>query len=496
MAALFTQLACFFIAIRRRRAKLFFKFGIEITDDRAPVDAFVFNVIQLLFHFGSETDVHNIFKAFDQHIHHLIGNGVGEHILCFLADVFLVELCNDGGVGGRSADPLFFHHLNQRCIRITQGGLGEFLLRLHALFKHLIPFGKVGQELGRIHAFFVVFVGKILIDRRETREQQHLAACLEYVAAVFNFHLRAVVFCFRHLRSQETLVDKLVKLIVSCVQQALCALGRHQKVDGTNGFVSVLRPLLGRIEVRLGRNVVVAVALTDICKRLFLGILGNTDGVRSHIGDERNVVAARRLHTFVQMLRQGHGVRRRKAELGRSVLLQGTRRKRSRRVRFCHRLFYLGYDVIACGKRRKHRFRFFLGSRLILFRSLLFKQRLEGGVLPFHVDKLDGQVPKFFGLEGFNFTFSFYNQAKGNRLHSACRKAASAVRTFVNHFVIEQRGKLIAYKSIQHTACLLRIHQPIVDFTGARKRRFDCRFRYFVKLDTVFGVFIQSQNRL
>ena len=83
----------------------------------------------------------------------------------------------------------------------------------------------------------------------------------------------------------------------------------------------VLRALFGRVDVRLfGRELFAVLRLYEF-ERVVLRFLGNTDGVRSYISNQRDMVAAD-VHTLVEVLRHKHCFGRGHAELVRSVLLQ------------------------------------------------------------------------------------------------------------------------------------------------------------------------------
>ena len=129
-----------FVTVTRRAANISLKPGIEIGNDVMPVHAAVFDSVELGFHVCRKANVHNVRKASYEHIHNLIGDFVGDHVLAFFLDVFLVELGDDGSVSGRSADSLFFHCFNEGSICVAKGGLREFLFLLHGNFVKIIPF--------------------------------------------------------------------------------------------------------------------------------------------------------------------------------------------------------------------------------------------------------------------------------------------------------------------------------------------------------------------
>ena len=130
VTALSARLLRNLIAIGRRTAKVSFKAGVEIPDNRTPVHTALFDIVKTIFHVCRKADVHDVFKTADKHIHNVVGNGGRHHVLAVLLDVFLHQLGNNRCVGGRSTDTLFFHRFNDGCVRITQGRGGEFLFLL------------------------------------------------------------------------------------------------------------------------------------------------------------------------------------------------------------------------------------------------------------------------------------------------------------------------------------------------------------------------------
>ena len=62
-----------------------------------------------------------------------------------------------------------------------------------------------------------------------------------------------------------------------------------------------------RLEVpRLGREIILAVNGSDILSRCGLRLLGDTQAVGSHIGDESDCTHSGNIDTFVKLLRSFH----------------------------------------------------------------------------------------------------------------------------------------------------------------------------------------------
>ena len=91
------------------------------------------------------------------------------------------------------------------------------------------------------------------------------------------------------------------------VEQFFRLFGRHFEVDGSDGLVRVLRSLFRGVIVGFFGNVLFAVDRADTGERVLLRLRGNADGVRSHVGNEGDVIAVFRLYTLIEVLRETHG---------------------------------------------------------------------------------------------------------------------------------------------------------------------------------------------
>ena len=272
------------------------------------------------------------------------------------------------------------------------------------------------------------------------------------------------------------------------IQQIFRLVRRHRNVDGAHGFVRVLRVLFRGIKIRLFGRVIIAVRGADVCQRALLRFRRNTYGVRSHIRDERDMVAVFRADAFVQVLREAHRFGRREAQLVGRFLLHRRSGERRGRVAFHHRFFHRSHNEFSRFQRGEHRFRFLFGSGLVFLAVFLFEGSFERRVFQFLILQQRGNVPVFLRLERFDFPFSVHNQFQRHRLHSAARKRSGIVFRF--DFVVQQGGKFVAHQSVQHAARLLRVHKVIIDCPRLRKRFFHRFLRNFVEFDAVFRFFV------
>ena len=94
------------------------------------------------------------------------------------------------------------------------------------------------------------------------------------------------------------------------------------------------------------------------------------------------------------------------------------------------------------------------------------------------------QRPVFLRLECTDLIFPIHNQTGGNRLDTTGRQASADL-------LPQQRRQLIAYDPVQDTACLLGIHQVIVDGTGVGNRLRHHPLGNFIKGNTP-GLFLRQ----
>ena len=267
------------------------------------------------------------------------------------------------------------------------------------------------------------------------------------------------------------------------------ALGGERHVDGTDGFVRVLRPLLGGVMIGLCGAVLLAEALLDIGKRRRLRLVGNARRVGTDIGDKGDMPLPFDVHALVEVLRHEHGLGRGVAELVGSILLQGARREGRGGVRARHALLDGRDGVFARRKRLKDGVRLLLAAHFELFIVELFERRLEGGEFLLFILQFCGDRPVFFGFERLDLALAVDDEPERHRLHAPRRKPAL-------QFVVEKRRELIAHEAVKDAARLLRVHEVIVDLPRVLQRLRDGFGRNFVEFDAVLSVPVQPQHRL
>src|SRR5690242_10762732 len=100
----------------------------EFLDGFAPVELAFFDVVEFFLETGSEGDVEDVLEAFDQeHADAFAEHGGGEAALLFFHVFALDDGGNDGSVGGRAANAIFFQFLDESGFGVTRRRLGEVL---------------------------------------------------------------------------------------------------------------------------------------------------------------------------------------------------------------------------------------------------------------------------------------------------------------------------------------------------------------------------------
>ena len=241
--------------------------------------------------------------------------------------------------------------------------------------------------------------------------------------------------------------------------------------------------------IGLCRAVLLAEALPDVGKRRRLRLVGNARRVGTDIGDEGDMPLPFDVHALVEVLRHEHGLGRGVAELVGGILLQGARREGRGGVRARHALLDGRNGIFARRKRPKDGVRLLLAAHFELFIVELFERRLEGGEFLLLILQFCGDRPVFFGFERLDLALAVDDEPQRHRLHAPRREPAL-------QFVVEERRKFIAHEAVQDAACLLRIHEVVVDLARVLQRLCDGLGGNFVKFDAVLAVLIEPQHRL
>ena len=98
-------------------------------------------------------------------------------------------------------------------------------------------------------------------------------------------------------------------------------------------------------------------------------------------------------------------------------------------------------------------------NRIFLMRESMVQFAFKNGCIAgVSTDKISKNTVSRRSAESLYLALFLYDQTNRYRLHTTCRKTGC-------HFLPEDRRQLKSNDTIQHTTCLLCIHQIIVDIT-------------------------------
>ena len=137
---------------------------IEVIHRLVPVGLAALDLIQIFFHLGREVHIHDVWKLLQhQAIHRPAQQGGLELFLVALHIAAVDDGGDNGCVGGRTTDAVFFQCLDEGRFGVAGGRLGELLLTLQvAQLQHLTLFqrGQGGLLLSFSFGGFLVQDGE------------------------------------------------------------------------------------------------------------------------------------------------------------------------------------------------------------------------------------------------------------------------------------------------------------------------------------------------
>ena len=268
-----------------------------------------------------ELQIHDVGEVLLHEPGHDLTQRRGAQILALLDDVIVGRDGGDRrGVGGGAADALLLHGADQRRLRVAGGRLRELLVGGHLLELQAFALAERGQRILKLVALLVLC---LLIDGGVAGELQLGVVGAEGVPGGIHVHGHVVIDGVCHLACGEAAPDQAIEPILLLCQVLADHLGRQVHVRGADGLVGVLRAGLGLEASGLAGIVRAAVAADDIVLRSRERVLGQAQGVGTHIGDEADAALPRDLHALVELLRDGHGAPRRHGQAAAGLLLQG-----------------------------------------------------------------------------------------------------------------------------------------------------------------------------
>ena len=182
----------------------------------------------------------------------------------------------------------------------------------------------------------VLLVLGFFVDLEEAVEFQHRAADPEIVAAVgFGFDIdgRLVIDRLHHLRSDKTLPDQAIELVLLFGKKAVNLVRMQRDVGRTNRLVCVLRVFLRFVSVRLRGQIVLADLLLDVGANVVQRLRSDPGRIGTHVGDKADRAFGADLQALIKPLRHAHGALDIETQLARGILLQlAGREGRGRRL--------------------------------------------------------------------------------------------------------------------------------------------------------------------
>ena len=323
-------------------------------------------------------------------------------------------------------------------------------------FAHLFPLVQVRQ--GRAGGLLVL-VPALHIDRGEAGELQALVAGPEQVGVAAYVNGDGVVHRVGHLAGQEPAPDQPVELILLGGEALAHVLRGQVDIGGADGLVGVLGVGPGLVRPGFFRNIGAAVSLADIAPGGVRRLLGQAQGVGTHIGDQTHGAHAGDVHTLIQLLGHGHGSPGLHIQLPAGLLLQGRGGKGRSGLallfRLPHAVHHKGIMIGVCD----NGVHCALAVQLGLFPALAVVVGHKGAHPGVYAVQLDVQRPVLLGDEGPDLPLPLHHQAGGHRLHAACGQAPA-------NFFPQQGGELVAHNAVQNPPGLLGVHQVLVDAPG------------------------------
>ena len=246
----------------------------------------------------------------------------------------------------------------------------------------------------------------------------------------------------------------------------------------------VLRVVACLVNVGRGRSVLLAVVFFNEPERALCKIGRNSDAVRSDVSDERVQSFVSDVYSFVKLLRNADRLVRSHIELVVGFLLQRTRCERRRGFCGADALFDFVDNVLSRTHFSGNSARFIAVYYFVFVAVYIVERRLENvcfGAFCTVLCKHGSDVPILFGFEFAYFVFAVDNHFERGGLNSSRRQSRFLARF---DFARKYGRNLVAHKSVEHAARLLRIHEIHIDFARIFHSRTHGFRRYFVELDT------------
>ena len=258
-------------------------------------------------------------------------------------------------------------------------------------------------------------------------------------------------------------------------------------MGGTDGLVGILGIALGLEHMVLAVIVGASIAMTNEIRRRIHGLIGKPQRVGTHIGDQTQSTLTCHIHTFIQLLGDGHGPLGGHIQLPGSLLLQGRGGKRRRSGALFLTLFHIGDGkFLTIDVTDDSIYLIFILQLDLLLAAMIMGNERTGlaNAIQCHI-----QRPVFPALECTDLIFPIHHQSGCHTLHPSGRKTTADL-------LPQKGGKLITHDPVQDAASLLRIHQVSVDLTGVGNGFLDHLLGDLIKCHTPGLVFTQTHQFL
>ena len=309
------------VQILLRLVQLRLEASIELPQQILPVLLALFYLVQIFLHPSGERRV--------DHVMELVLHQPGDHFAQrrrtqgapFLDHILPGEDDgHGGGVGGGTADALFFQGLDEGGLGVPSGGLGEVLLLVRVCQLYGLALAQIGQ--GGADGRFALLLG-LHVHRGEACKFQAGVGGAEQMGGGGDVDGHAVIPGVCHLAGDEPAPDELVQLVLLRCQALAHGVRVQVHVSGTDGLVGVLSAGLGLegaggLRIELG-----AVVVDDIGLGRLQRIVREPQGVGTHIGDKTNGALTGDVDALVELLGDGHGAAGSHVQLPAGLLLEG-----------------------------------------------------------------------------------------------------------------------------------------------------------------------------
>ena len=266
-----------------------------------------------------------------------------------------------------------------------------------------------------------------------------------------------IVFGAGHLAGHKAAPDQAVELVLLGGQVAADRLRVQPDIGGPDGLMGVLGLPLGLEAAGAAVVVFFSVAPDDEVLGGVQRVLGQAQGVGTHIGDEADHALALDLHALVELLGDGHGAPGGHVELAGGLLLEGGGDEGRRGIALLHCPLDAGNGKFLVLDVGDNGIDLRLAVQLALFLIAVVAGDKAAGLLD--PVQSDVQGPVLLGDEIPDLLLPIHHQTGGDGLD------ASRAQTPADLFP-QQGAELIAHDPVQDAAGLLGVHQVHIDAPG------------------------------